>query len=172
VAIDQPVRFSLTVVDELHTEANLALYMLVDASVVAVTDLFAIADLVNSAVDGVIDGAIIRSSVSLPHMTVGVKPTPLAGSRVEETGLFNLLVPVTRKSWAVAVPSISQSVLAGGRIDLGNGFVTELITQITYHDATRENVSVNLQQVTSLVDALLAFRRRRRQLGRSSLEWV
>ena len=170
MARTQAAHYSATIVDELGTEASSIAYVEVDPA----TALSALSTAVGAwaaDMDPIIGGQItgLRLVVSVP-VPGGLKSTPDAGSRVEQTGLFNFGTAVNARRYGVSVPSISDGKIAGGKINISDTDVAAFI-DLLKTAATAVGFSNSAgQEFTRAIDAVLAFRKRRRQLARSSFE--
>lgn len=122
------------------------------------------------AIDGVTDGAFTQLGVQLiVPLPTGMKaPTGAtwAASRVEQTGVFSFSATGTDRRWGFAVPSLSSSVLSGGKIDMANTAIVALIDLLL--NPTDLFTNPQMQVLEAALDALLSFRKRA-QLLRSSL---
>jgi hypothetical protein len=170
MANTQPVRLSYTIQDELGTKASETFYALVDPAS-TVTQLAAEWQALASLIAAVSDGGIPRGSIAL--LEVPTAPiTPAAGSRVEQTGLFNFSNNVTPHRFGEAVPALKDSVIVGGKINLADTGVAALVAALatTFNGGLGVFTTNNAQALVALVDAVLSFRKRRRQLSRSSFE--
>jgi len=169
MADTQAVRFSYSVRDELGTEASELFYALVDptATVAAmVTEWQNLAALI----DPVIGAQIIRGSVAVSLLPTGGKATPDAGSRVEQTGVFNFSNAITSHRFGEALPGLSSGKIVGGKINLADVAVKALIDFIIAGSGSTIYTNAAQQVLNGVVDAVLSFRKRRRELSRSSFE--
>jgi len=95
---------------------------------------------------------------------------PEAGSRVEQTGLFNFNQTGAPYKFGLDLPAIDPALLVGGRIDLTNTVVQDWINMhidgLTYTNFT----SKYRLALPSLADAMLTFRKHRRALDKVSFE--
>lgn len=171
MAATQAVRFSATLVDELGTEAAKLSYLLADPAQ-TITQVFTAYDAWVAALDTLTDGQIVRGRVDLiAALPSGLKAGPVVGGRIEQTGNFGFSVAGTSHRYNDVVPSEANSTISGGKISLGSGsagaaWQTLLIGAVLgghYTNATS-------QDLAAAIDAFLSFRKRRRQLDRSSFE--
>jgi hypothetical protein len=179
MAITIPVEFSQTVVDEWGIEASTPAYAMIDGAM-TVTQLVAQANTLVADLDAATGGQITKQRVTiLPVLPGGIKTGPVAGSRVEQTGLVGFgsvgatVTSATDKRWSYAIPAIANTptVLSGDRIVLtGADPVGVLITLLTTVGTLIIWCNNHQQQITAFKDALIAFRKRRKQLQRSSFE--
>lgn len=181
MALTLPVRMSVTVKDDWGIEASSFIYANVDPSMTLAQLETALSDLVTDF-DACTDGQITRNDVVIvPALPGGIKGAPVAagsgGARIEQTGLLNFTSTGTTKRWGFAIPGISNgaSVLDGDRI-LGLTTATSadpvgvLIALITTAQSLIAYANDHQQQISAIKDALISFRKRRKQLQRSSFE--
>jgi len=111
----------------------------------------------------------------LPVVLTGVKTAATANSRIEQTGLLGFSATGSPRRYTLAIPSISDdvAVMTADRVILTvddpiNILVTHLLNpagNMTFNGCNEHN-----QTLTALIDASTSFRRKRRQLQRSSFE--
>ena len=163
-------RVSMTVQDELGTEAIIQAYVIADPAQTVTTQIASAATLVQ-AIAGICGGLNIRAEIAFYVTPYVVGGTPVAGSRVEQTGIFAFNNLTNMRKYGMAIPSFISTGITGGHIDLTNGAVSSFIGQITNSSTPME--SSNEQFITlwggTLSSAILSFRKRRKQLSRSSL---
>jgi len=164
-----PLNFSATVVDGLSTEASTLAYAeYADTTTLAdvITDLNSwVAD-----VDACIDGAIKANHIRITPAVLGTHKSPtgatFVASRVEQTAVLNFANGTTSRKYGQALPSVRSDLLTAGKIDLTDAAISALITLLTSGAFT----NAAQQALTALVDAIIAFRKRRKQLSRTSFE--
>ncbi|HLJ82332.1 MAG TPA: hypothetical protein VKT52_12645 [Ktedonobacterales bacterium] len=156
-----PLHFSAAVRDGLLTAAPITSYLLVpDSTTLAalVGDLGTWA----SAVDACIDGAIIDVSARLtPDLPAGLKAATGAtwlASRVEQTGAINFSATGSDRRYAQPLVSLSNSVIAGGKIDLSNAAIVALVSLLT--NPANDFTNQQSQALEAALDALISFRQR------------
>lgn len=170
MAKDIPFVASATLVDSWGIEASAPAYGLADgaqtlASVVAAANEYF------AALDGASDAMIRRTRIEIvPALPTGVKTAAAAGAKVEQTGLFNFDAAGTSKRYALAVPAISDGEMVGDRLTLGAGGIAVLIAVLTTVYTALVWCNDHSQEITKFVDALVSFRKKRKQLQRSSFE--
>lgn len=166
-----PAQFSYTIVDELGTQGVCLVNALVDpaSTTTQLTGQFAAIGLL---LDAIISGYIKNGHYRILQGNPGGKGAPSAGSRIEQSGTFNFSAAGTGYKAPVLVPSIADATLGtGGRIDLANADILAFFTALTTAVAgVLEWTSANRQALLALLDALLSFRKHRKQLQRSSFE--
>jgi hypothetical protein len=129
-----PLHFSATVEDGFNVRKSTDAYLdLPDTTTLA--QLAAACQTWISDLDAVISGAIISNLIrvvpALPGGIKGATGSTWAASRVNQTGLFRFDVTGTSARWSFVAPSIANSVLTAGKIDLSNTAVGNLITLFT-----------------------------------------
>jgi hypothetical protein len=87
-------------------------------------------------------------------------------SRVEQTGVLNFSNTATSRRYGQALPSIRSNLLTAGKIDLKDAALAALVALLTSGPFT----NAAQQVLAALVDAIIAFRKRRKQLQRTSFE--
>jgi hypothetical protein len=168
MAYTQAARYSFTIVDELGVEASNTYYAMMDptqtiaSAVAAWTSLY-------DVLQPVTDGSITHGHVDILLIPVSVSPA-VAGSRVEQTGLFNFSATGTSHKFGEPVPGFSSSFITGTGIDLTASAVAAFYNFLPATLTVLEWVSANNQKIVALVDAVLSFRKRRKQLTRSTFE--
>jgi len=166
---NRPGTMSLTIVDELGVKSQLLTNVIVtDATTVAQIETVA-NDLVG-VTDPIIGGQIVSATFKLDCDFSGAKSSPDAGSRVEQTALFNFSQDSSTYKYGIDVPSISDTVLTLGKVDLTN---TDIIAWKDFILATTATVTFAgrvLNALQSLLDVLLTFRKKRKQLDARSFE--
>lgn len=170
MARTQLAHYSATIVDELGTEASTVAYIDVDPT----TTLTALATAIGAwaaDLDPVIGGQItgLRLVVAVP-VPGGLKTTPDSGSRVEQTAVLNFGAGTNPHRYGVAVPSISDGKIVAGKINILDTDVAALIDLLKTAATAIGFTNQAGQEFTRAVDAVLSFRKRRRQLARSSFE--
>jgi predicted N-acyltransferase len=168
-----PVRISATIVDEWGIEASTALYATADDSQ-TLAGLDGEVSAFVTALDNSTDGVIKQARVTVfPVLPTGIKATAAAGSRVEQTGEIGFLATGSAKRYTAAIPALSNgaTVLAADRIVLNVvdpiGLLIKILTTLgTVLHWTNEHY----QEIQKFLDALVAYRKKRKQLQRSSFE--
>ena len=167
----QPIVVSATIVDSWGTEASAPVYALADdtktlAAIVAEANSYFV------ALDGATDGFIRRVRLTIePAVPTGVKTAAVGtGAKVEQTGLLNFSASGTTKRYGFAIPAVSDGALVADRLTLGSGAIDTLTTLLLAVGTALEWANDHSQQILTLVDALVSFRKKRKQLQRSSLE--
>jgi hypothetical protein len=168
-----PVVVSATVADEWGITASSPFYANADDSKTIAALVTEMSDMI-TALDGTTDGVIKGVSLSIkPALPGGIKTGAASGSRVEQTGLLGFKATGTSKRYSAAIPAVSNggTVLSGDRIVLtALDPVGVLITILTTVGTVLHWCNEHSQQIVSFLDALVAFRKKRKQLQRASFE--
>jgi hypothetical protein len=165
-----PVQFSITERDGLGTEAANCFYGEADDGATA-AQLAAQWASVAALQDAITDGQIIRGSVTLHQLPgAGLKAAPLPGSRVEQTAVFNLSATGTTRRNGFDIPTLSDAVILAGKVDLANALVTAFWNGLAATGGIVRFTNAYGQPLITLIDVLLSFRPKRKQLARSSFE--
>jgi hypothetical protein len=167
----QSVVVSATIVDSWGTEAAAAAYALADDTK-TLAQVIADADLYFVALDAVTDGFIRRVKLTIePPVPGGVKTAALGtGAKVEQTGVLNFSATGTSKRYGLAIPAVADSTLVADRMTLGAGAMATFIALLVAVGTAIEWANDHSQQIVAFVDALVSFRKKRKQLQRSSFE--
>jgi hypothetical protein len=172
MAYTQEAQFSFTVQDDLGTKANMTLYYLLDPTKTIadlVTDWQAEATLAVAILGGKLIHGTARI-VLTPSADQSSKP--ISSSRVEQTAVFDETNASNPRIYGIAVPSIADSKITGGVINLADTDVAAFVTSLSAASgtSTSEPTSNQFLVLNGLRDAFLSFRKRRKQLERSSYE--
>jgi len=164
-------KFSFTVQDGLGTKASLALYALVDDTTTT-ADLATQWQTFATALTAVTDSKILGGSAAVelvPTASQAGKPT--TANRVEQNALLGYIVTDSGRRYSIATPGWKDSLISGGTVVL-TGAAATWIALLTgaLGDATGDNTSNDFLTLGAPSDALLVFRKHRRQLSRSSYE--
>lgn len=171
MANTQYALFSYTVVDELGTKSTVLVPAMVDPTTGTPAALKTAWTALGTDIDAIVGTEITGGRVEVVFVRdAGWKSAPDAGSRVEQTGLFNYGNATTKYKYGVDVPGLADDKISAGKIDLADtdiaNFVTKLITSFTGGVFTNTSQYV----LAALLDAAITFRKRRKQLSRSSFE--
>lgn len=164
-----PLHFSATIRDGLGTEATSRAYLnLSDTTTLAalVSDLGTwLADL-DAVTDGLIRGTRIEITPALPGGLKTATGATFQASRVEQTAVLNFSATGTSRKEGMEIPAVSNAAISAGKLDLTNAAIAALITLLTNGNFTNPYNQV----LVALLDAILSFRKKRKQLQRSSFE--
>lgn len=152
-------RFQGVLIDGLQTPASVISYLgIPDSHGIAAS--VAGAQVWAQAIDGVIAGAFTELSVQMiVPLPGGIKaPTGATwqASRVEQTGTIMFSATGTDRRWGQSLPSLSNAVLSGGKIDMANAAIIALIDLLL--NPTDLFTNPQLQVLEAALDALLSFR--------------
>ena len=118
-------------------------------------------------IDGQITAATFKVKATLP---TGIKTAPAATAEAERNGVFNFSQANVPYKNGIAVPTIADSVIVNGKIDLTNTSIQSWITVITVVSSGITVISKFLNALQNLVDAFISFRKHRRAELRRSFE--
>ena len=167
---------SATVVDKWGTEASAPAYALADPGQ-TIAEAITEAQAYVTALDGVTDGYIRKMHVMfVPALPAGLKTAAVGtGATVEQSGIINFLCTGTSKRYGYVIPAVSDGVLTADRIDAtvfgtSNAAVDALILLLTSVATAFAWANEHSQEIAAVRDAIVSFRKKRKQLQRSSLE--
>lgn len=173
MALTLPVRLAARLIDGLTIEAWTYAYALIDPTASWNSVLAFLTSWLQN-IDACSDGMLLDGTITaLPALPGGIKSSPVSGSRVEQTGVFNFLATGTSYRWAEIVPALSNgpTVVSGGKIVLTPGDPPEnLIGVLLGSSAVLEYTNSNQQLLTSFKDALISFRQYNRQVAVATYE--
>ncbi len=110
MAVTTPVRFSLTVQDEVGIKANAQAHVFADPTS-TITQIGTALNAWVSALAKITGGAIIRSSASvLPALPTPEAGRPVAGSEVQEVATFDFTQAGTAYHYGNVVPAFLESL--------------------------------------------------------------
>jgi hypothetical protein len=165
-----------TILDEQNVEAPAVAYALVDPTASFADVLTTLNDWL-AAVDNCTDGQIIRTQLEvLPALPDGLKPAALAGSRVEQLGIWQFTATGTAHIESYPVPALSNSssVTHLSRIVLTGGSPGAALRDLVAGGGTASFAWTNAwqQAIAAFAAALVSFRRAGSALERQSYERV
>jgi hypothetical protein len=170
MAFTQQSQFSFTILDQLGVEATMRIYVLADPTK-TIANLASDWQTWAGLIDLIVGGQILHGTARLMLLPTGdEKTSPAAGSRVEQTGNFTFPNASNSRLFGEAVPSISDSVIVSGRIDLTDTNVSSFYTAMSTATANTEPTNNQFLVLDALHSAFLSFRKRRRSLDRVSYE--
>jgi hypothetical protein len=163
---------SATLRDEIGTTATYPIYLQAPDTITAANLHTYMQDCL-AVLDPITDAQIIdfKWEVKIPFS--GAKDAPVAGGRVEQTGLFNFGNALTVFKAGQDVPAIANSTFTTGAkklIDLTNAGIiayTAFMTTVTLAFTPTNKFAGAL---ITLLDAAITFRKHRKQLTRATLE--
>ena len=172
--VNYGVRVSATIKDSWGIEASTAAYANLEVDTATIADVVSDWSDWVSALDNATDGQIIRSDISIsPSLPGDVKGSPVSGSRVEQTGLLGFSATGTTKRYSFPIPALANgaSVLSGDRMVMTSGFpIPALEDVLTTAGAALTWCNDHHQEISAFLDALISFRKKRKQLQKSSYE--
>lgn len=176
MANTQPARLSYSVEDSLGTRASITTYALLDPAMTV--DQARLAwEAQATALSAVINVAIIGGGVEVfdtaAQLGALALPAAAAASRVEQTAVMNFGNSVNLHTFGIAVAGLSDANIVAGKVDLTEGGAVDVWVDIIEEAGTAllPQYTNNAQQpITTLKDASVSFRKRRKQLSRSSRE--
>lgn len=171
MAEDTFALFSYTFQDELATKATAVVPVYFDGTLVTPNILKTQWDAIGTELDGFTSAQIIGGQISVnPVVNVSWKDAPAAGSRVEQTANFNFTNAVTKYKYGINIPSLDNTAIDGGQIDLGNTDVAAFIAKIIAGFTNANFVNPEQRILVALADAFISFRKHRRQVDRATYE--
>jgi hypothetical protein len=165
----QQGRFAYTVLDELGEKLTFDFHVLLDDTVNLGTILASLGGTATE-VDNITGGQITRTRLVVDVPPAGLKGAPVAGSRVEQNALFNVTNTVNQGHYAQNVPSLNDTMIVAGKVNLADANIIAFITGLTTAFGGGQFSNPAYQPISGLADVSLAFRRRRHQLSRISME--
>jgi hypothetical protein len=170
----RPVRVSVTTKDAKGTEASTAIYGQADDSGSLAVLMAQVEDTILT-ITNLQTGGFVRASFVVEPFTTTAPPTNLAapGSKVELTALFGFSATGTTKRWSAVIPAFGNGIsapLLGDRINLDDEYVGYFTAGMLFTGDHIQWTNDRNQPLVALQDALLATRRHRKQLQRSSFE--
>jgi hypothetical protein len=163
---------SATLKDEMGTTATFPLYVTVPDTV-TVANLHTYMQDFLGILDPITDAQIIQFKWSSDMPFSGAKGAPVAGGRVEQTGLFNFENSVTRFKAGYDIPAIANSTITAGAkktIDLTNAGIVAFISFMEAVTLLITPTDKFVGALVALIDAAMTFRKHRKQLTRATLE--
>jgi len=117
--------------------------------------------------DVIIGGKIEKVSVSIDHPDLSsLKPNADAGSDITQTGTFNFSQSGNPYREGVVLPSIRETVVIGGKINLTDADVTSWIEAMESAGLILQAVGKALAVLVNIIDALFSFRKRSKAVNR------
>lgn len=162
-----PVRMTATIIDELGVEADCTVYALVDPTA-TIGYVLSTWSILLSSIDGVTAGRIVRSQFCALPALPALKGVPADGSRVQQTGLLTVTGTATTRRDSVAVPALSNTLIADGAIVTATGPVASLIRLLQTGGASLEPTTSDWDGPLTFKDSLITFREYNQQLEPAS----
>lgn len=116
-----------------------------------------------TAVTGLSAANLVGGGIEILQLTTPVGDTNpgLADSDVISTGVYDFKVPANGRIWGFAVPSISDSLISGGKLSASGGNVGAFTALM----GTNTNVDMYTNDYIALGALLKAFRTGRKRRG-------
>jgi len=174
MALTLAVRMEATIIDEMDVQAETSVYAVVDPTA-SFNTIIAQFNAWLTDLDACTDGQIIGAELEvLPALLGGLKTAPVAGSRVEQTGILAFDAEGDSHQWATAIPALSNSptVVNGGKIVVTTGAPTQILAALLAGGGTADLAWTNSanQALTAATSALISFRRYPHQLEQITYE--
>ena len=174
MALTLTVRMEATIIDEMNVQAETSVYALVDPTAsfdTIITQFNAWLTDLDACTDGQIIGAELEV---LPALPGGLKSTPAALSRVEQTGILAFDAAGDTHQWATAIPALSNNptVTNGGKVVLTLGSPVQVLAALLASGGTAALAWTNAvnQALTAATSALISFRRYNHQMVEATYE--
>jgi hypothetical protein len=162
--------FGATIADELGTTANSNAYISGDDAQ-TLAQVRTAAQLWATDLDGLTAGQLTSLRVSIhPALPGGIKATPAAGSRVEATAVINLRAGASGHRFGTVIPAIKDALIVAGKLNLADIAITTFVGLLQGAVLAGTYTTPAGNALGVVVDAILSFRKRRKQLARSSFE--
>jgi len=115
-------------------------------------------------------GTVMGATLKLNFPRAGADPTAALGD-IEKGALFNFNNATTTFATGILVPDVAPAILnASGLVNLANSDVVTWITWLTTAHTAITVVTKGVRALTTLRDALIAFRKHRKPLSRKTKE--
>jgi len=157
--------------DKLGVEVSMPLYVRLDDTK-TLAQVLTDANLLGQQLDPISDSQITDFEVRIKNGSgvSGGKSSPAATAENERTGLFNFSQSTSPYKFGIDVPSIADSKIVNGKIDLANADIAAFIAAMIAAGTAATPESTSLYTLLALLDALLTFRKHRRAESRRSFE--
>lgn len=160
VAITQPAQLSYTIQDEIGVKAALTQYLKVDPAM-TIAQFLTLFNTQAGLVDLCVSGQLIHGRAEIVAVPSGVKGAPVAGSRVEQTGLFTLGNAANSRSFGQDVPAWSNTKITSGHIPITDTDVANLFGSWITPATLSEFCSNQFLALNALRTTAITFRKRR-----------
>jgi hypothetical protein len=159
---------SFPIQDELGITATCALYAFMDGSTTLanmVTEYQATSVLLDAITGGKLSPGTWTVTID---PDAGVKGSPAAGSRVEQTGVFDFTDVVVGRAWGQAVAALADSKIVSGRINDADTDIVAWVANLLAAITTGHYSNPNMQHLGAVRDTFISFRKHRTALTRES----
>lgn len=171
--MSNPTVLSYTVRDELGTEASCQFYINYDGAVETVQALIGEWLAAGALVDAVTGGQIVHGRITIPVVADSSwKSAPASGSRVEQTALINFSTASNSRRNGFDIPAVKDALISGGKLLVASGALKALADALIAAFTNGAFATAGGESITNWVDAVLSFRKHRKQLTRSSVEYT
>ena len=161
---------SVVYLDSLGVKTAVPYYVNIDDSKTVAAALGEVGTLAG-ALDSVSDAQIVETTLRIVGPLPGAgKSAPVAGSLNNRGELLNFKQAGIPDKYGWLIPAISLTKLVGGRLNLSDTDVTNLITIITTAGTVFTYVSNVFRVLATLVDVLLSIRKHRKPDTRVTFE--
>jgi len=169
MALTLAVRMEATIIDEMDIQAETSVYALVDPAASFET-IIAQFNAWLTDLDACSDGQIIGAELEVLPALSGLKTAPVAGSRVEQTGILAFDAEGDSHQWATAIPALSNSpiVVNGGKVVTTTGAPAQVLASLLAGGGTAQLAWTN--SASQALSALISFRRYPHQLEQITYE--
>ena len=169
MAADTDCTFSVTVQDAEGVEQAVTQYAEIDGTT-TVADLATALQTWVGLIDAVTAAQPTRCKFTITPDLPSVKGSPVAGSSVSAGADINFLHAGANKRWGVYIPAIKAAAISSGKVLLTQTDVAALTDALLAAVAGGTYTNPTFQALSTLADAFLAVRKRRRQLRSKSYE--
>jgi hypothetical protein len=168
------VRLEATILDDLNCKATSSAYALVDPTA-SFADVLSVQNTWLADLDACTDGQIISTELEVvPALPDGLKSAPVAGSRIEQSGVLDFNATGDGHLWGFLVPAISNSdtVLLAGRPVITTGAPLNTLFSLLAGGGTTTLAWTNAtsQILAGFAHCFLGIRTYPRQLARATFE--
>src|ERR1700690_1859070 len=169
-----PIRMEATILDSLNVVGQSSVYALIEPTA-TFSDIISTLNTWLADLDACTAGQILSAEIEvMPTLPGGLKPDPVTGSRIEQTGLLNFSATGTTHLNGVIVPALSDdpTVIAAGKPVLTTGSPLDTLSGLLAGGGTASHEWTNAwaQTFVAFVSGLISFRPSNRQLARQTFE--
>jgi hypothetical protein len=159
---------SFSVIDDTGVAASIDIPFKFDDATATLANLTAWMSGLASAVDDVTEAQLLKSRMTLIlTLPGGIKASPVAGSDVEETGLFTWNVSGSSNAYGEDYAAFIQSAFVGKTINQADASVAALIAYLNVASNTIIGTDRYQNALTTVKRAEKTFRKHRRALKRA-----
>jgi hypothetical protein len=169
MANDTISRVSIEITDGIGMIMSTDAFLYVD-SAKTVADVLSDAQALALAVDNASDGKVTKATVALLFTPTGVKPDPVDTSRIEAMAVMNYHLTGSTRVEPFNIPAVAAAAQSGDKLDLTAAAVAALMAFFGTAGTSGAWVNAFKVTMTTLRDAFLSYRKRRRKLHSLSYE--